>query len=454
MNTKGNGGGMAGWLWVLCQATCLLLAAGCATFQPAPKNEAWLLRQAQVQSSGDLEVFVAGLSDRETESWFDLPLPAAGVQPIWIRVVNHSGSTYRLLPALTDPHYYSASEILQKIKSIGPGADQKNLAKLLFLETGMMEDCIPPGESREGFIYAARQSGMRRVTVALLTAGRLDRFLFLVGEKNLRSDYRWVNFDGLYAPGQRMELTFETLYEALRKLPSLTQNARGTATGDPLNLVLIGSRDEVFSSLIGAGWNETEALNTSSAIRTATALIAGTPYRFSPISPLYVFGRRQDAAFQKIRKNIHTRLHMRLWLTPYRCEGRPVWIGQISRDIGIRLTTKAPTLTTHLIDPDVDGDRWYLIQDLLRQQCLARIGFVEGGPAFTPSNPGHNLTGDAFHTDGLRAVLELSTEPMAIDEVGFPAEAFAPRGGHAPADRAAGPQDPKEQAVPPDGPQP
>ena len=37
-----------------------------------------------------------------------------------------------------------------------------------------------------------------------------------------------------------------------------------------------------------------------------------------------------------------------------RYHGKPVWVGQISRDIGSRLTIHSPTLTTHKIDPDVD----------------------------------------------------------------------------------------------------
>jgi hypothetical protein len=48
---------------------------------------------------------------------------------------------------------------------------------------------------------------------------------------------------------------------------------------------------------------------------------------------------------------------MRLWLTNMRYHDKPVWVGQISRDIGIRLTLHSPTFTTHKIDPDVDEAR-------------------------------------------------------------------------------------------------
>ena len=64
-------------------------------------------------------------------------------------------------------------------------------------------------------------------------------------------------------------------------------------------------------------------------------------------------------ALQRARTSIHERNHLRLWLAPMRFDGKLVWIGQISRDIGVRFTSK--TITTHKIDPDVDETRsfWF-----------------------------------------------------------------------------------------------
>lgn len=67
-------------------------------------------------------------------------------------------------------------------------------------------------------------------------------------------------------------------------------------------------------------------------------------------------------ALQKGRRDVNQRNHMRLWLAPVTFQGQPVWVGQISRDIGVRLTRR--TITTHKIDPAVDETRWYLLQDL------------------------------------------------------------------------------------------
>ena len=92
------------------------------------------------------------------------------------------------------------------------------------------------------------------------------------------------------------------------------------------------------------------------------------------MSDLYLFGRAQDLALQKARDNIHQRNHLRLWLSPMRYHGKQVWVGQISRDIGSRLTIHSPTFTTHKIDPDVDEARAALSEDMAYSQNLAKIG--------------------------------------------------------------------------------
>ena len=130
---------------------------------------------------------------------------------------------------------------------------------------------------------------------------------------------------------------------------------------------------------------------------------------------MYVFGRAQDAAFQKARDNINQRNHLRLWMTPMRYEGKPVWIGQISRDIGVRLTWK--TITTHKIDPDVDETREYLLEDLAYAQSVDKFGYVDGVGAALYDQPRGNLTGDPYFTDGLRIVLFVSADPVDISEI-------------------------------------
>ena len=95
------------------------------------------------------------------------------------------------------------------------------------------------------------------------------------------------------------------------------------------------------------------------AFRSIRAFLFGSEYLNAPVSPLYVFGRHQDVALQKARDTVSQRNHLRLWLAPFTIDGLQVWVGQISRDIGIKLTTQSWYLTTHLISPEVDQDRFY-----------------------------------------------------------------------------------------------
>jgi hypothetical protein len=130
---------------------------------------------------------------------------------------------------------------------------------------------------------------------------------------------------------------------------------------------------------------------------------------------LYVFGRSQDAAMQRARSSIHERNHLRIWLTPLRLEGKPVWIGQISRDIGVHFTWR--TITTHKIDPNVDETREFLAEDLAYAEALEKLGYVGGVGAAPYEQPRGNLTGDPYFTDGQRIVMWVSGTPTAISEI-------------------------------------
>jgi hypothetical protein len=106
-----------------------------------------------------------------------------------------------------------------------------------------------------------------------------------------------------------------------------------------------------------------------------------------------------------------------LWATGVCFDGQPVWIGQVSRDIGVRFTPKTWNLTTHQIDPNVDEARDYVLDDVMVAGRVARLGYVSGVEAAPATAPRRNLTGDPYFTDGLRAVAVLSrtrTEPSFL----------------------------------------
>jgi LssY C-terminus len=203
----------------------------------------------------------------------------------------------------------------------------------------------------------------------------------------------------------------------LAKYACCTTDFGATRNGDPLNLVVVEGDSDLIVPFIGRGWHLARKLDVASMIETVRAFIFREEYLTSPVSPLYVFGRREDVALQKARSTINERIHARLWLTPYTFESGRVWIGQVSRDVGVRLTDHAWNLTTHKIGPDVDFDRGYLVQDLLMSGFVERYGFVDGVRAAPMSAPRTNLTGDPYYTDGLRAVIFLSNGMKPLSEV-------------------------------------
>jgi len=237
-----------------------------------------------------------------------------------------------------------------------------------------------------------------------------------------RPDYRarQVFIRELYSEDEIVDFTDgETFRAALEALPCCVTNKDGSRNGDPLNLVIVGGLDDAFPALVRRGWRPTEKTWTGSVMKMMDSALAGERYPYAPVSPLYLYDRPQDFALQKARDNIHQRNHLRLWLSPMRFQGKHVWVGQISRDIGTRFTIHSPYLTTHKIDPDVDEARIALLEDMAYSQALAKFGLVKGVGAATRDEPRRNLTTDPYFTDGARAVLIFDVHPVALTEIEF-----------------------------------
>jgi hypothetical protein len=226
-----------------------------------------------------------------------------------------------------------------------------------------------------------------------------------------------VDFESLYAEDEWVELDDPAdLRRYLEEFMCCTTKKNGEKSGDPINLIVIGDGKEL-NGFIKAGWDETEVISPGSSWRTFKSFLTGSEYKYSPISALYVFGRSQDIGLQKARDTINERNHLRLWLSPVRYRGEFVWIGAISRDIGVFFTTRAWNLTTHAIDPEVDEARDYLAEDIATAQALSEIGWIGGVGEVTRDSPKKNLLGSPWWTDGQRAVLWITDQPTPLQDV-------------------------------------
>jgi hypothetical protein len=184
----------------------------------------------------------------------------------------------------------------------------------------------------------------------------------------------------------------------------LTQTKTGLP-GDPLNIALVGSEDEVIGALLAAAWVPANALSIRSSVRIAVDTVIAKPDPNAPVSNLYLYGRKEDLAFEKpIGHSPRERHHVRLWRSAQTDHGRPLWMGAATHDLGVELSRTTGEVTHH-ISPEVDAERDLLLDDLAR----ATPGLATRWLAdFHPILQGRNGGGDPWHTDGRLPVATLA----------------------------------------------
>lgn len=410
------------------------------TVRYVPRPDArQFLDTAVAQQRDGLDVRVAVLDDAASRKFFGVPMARRGIQPVWVHVVNHSKRPCRLQFVAIDPNHFSPLEaaavnhfstgkrllgfgllawlffmplaLLLPIKFVAVRRANRRM-DAFFLEHAFRMRPIPAGGQQSGFVYTNLSEGNKVVLVRLLGPDGTQDFEFSLSVRGLDTDHLRREFESLHPASEVTEVDVDGLRRYLAAAAPTTTNGRGRRTGDPANLVVIGDFPRVLGSF-GARWDETEVITLATCWKTFRAFFTGAEYRYSPVSPLHLFGRTQDFALQRIRSSINERLHLRLWATPLRFRGQAVWVGQVSRDIGVRLTWRTWNLTTHRIDPDVDEARDYVVEDLMHVGRLETAGYADGVGACEPTTPRRNLCGDPYYTDGKRAVVLLSESRTA-----------------------------------------
>ena len=384
-------------------------------FSPDPGRDANFKARAQHKSVPGIKVSISALGPAESRQSFGEDLARQNIQPIWLSVENETEEPLAFLSIELDPEYYSAYEASYKFH--GALSFAANRARDAFFLGREMANFLPPHVETTGFVYSVLDTGIKYAHVVIVGGHRLETFDFALPVPGPAFVGTNIRAEETYSGRKIEDLGLASFRAVFAKLPCCTTGADGTRDGDPLNLVIVEGGHDPIIPFIARGWHLARQLDVASAMETARAFVFRDEFLTSPVSPLYVFGRKQDLALQKARSTINGRVHARFWLTPYSFEGRRVWIGQVSRDIGVRFTDKTWNLTTHKIAPDVDFDRAYLLQDLLMSGFVERYGYVEGVGAARTSAPRANLTGDPYYTDGLRVVIFLSDQTTSLENV-------------------------------------
>jgi len=190
-------------------------------------------------------------------------------------------------------------------------------------------------------------------------------------------------------------------HPALEDAPRITHTADGIH-GDPLNVGLVGTEDELQAAMLAAGWFPADPITLKSSLRIALGTLLHRTYQDAPVSSLYLWGRKQDLAFeQPVGHDPRQRHHIRFWRSAKEDEqGRPLWIGAATFDTRVGLSHTTGQITHH-IAADVDSERDKILADVREAGEVTEVIWVED---FHQQREGKNGGGDPYRTDGRLAV--------------------------------------------------
>ncbi len=195
----------------------------------------------------------------------------------------------------------------------------------------------------------------------------------------------------------RLWKRYEHRHPALGNTPDLTRTG-DDHPGDPINVALIGSEADVKAIMKEAGWFNVDPLSLRSDLKIAADTIIKRPYQQAPVSNLFLFGRKEDLAFeQPVGNDPRQRHHVRFWKSDQLDDrGRPLWTGAVTFDRSVGLSHTTGQITHH-IDGNVDAERNRMFDMLQKTGWLTH---VESEADFHKVRSGKNGGGDLWQTDG------------------------------------------------------
>lgn len=192
---------------------------------------------------------------------------------------------------------------------------------------------------------------------------------------------------------------------------------------DPLNIGIIGTRGQLIDAMERAGWYVADPHKLKFLLRQVASTILGWSYPNAPVSNLYLFGRKQDVAFEiPVESSAARRHHVRFWATTYDAkkplglktihwynrrshigEDNLLWVGAASLDVGINFIRHNFQLT-HMIDPDTNQERELIVDQLQSKNLVKNTKTIKLGEPYRLIN---RVFSGTLHTDGKMTVVTL-----------------------------------------------
>ena len=195
--------------------------------------------------------------------------------------------------------------------------------------------------------------------------------------------------------------------------------------GDPVNVALVGTIQQLRAAFATLGWSEADRLGLASSWRMVRAFVFNSPYATAPFSTLYLFGRGQDIGFQKaIDNSPRKRHHIRFWALSLAQaddmigsasfwlntdrppqDARVLWVGAGTRDTGMSFT-RLTFQVTHATDSDTNAERDFIIADLKRCRVVEDLTLKQTDQNLPTERVNH------YVTDGVIAVANLVADKV------------------------------------------
>jgi len=372
-----------------------LVQSGCATWQqPEAFDISSLRARADTETVNGVRLSAAVLSSSESQKMFAVDVNQTGVQPVWIELENNTNQALWLLRSGTDPDLFSPLEVAWTFHK---AFASKNNARIDdHFDAMSFQNPVHPGETRSGILYTNPHRKTRLLSIDILGQGQLFPFTLFPTVPDDVTDGS-TRIDSARQLIKKVTVNYQQADKfraRLEQLPCCATSTDGSQAGDPVNVVMVGNLEDIATAVIRRGYR-TEVLAFDNAQR--------------------LFNRPPDFVIRKLGQSGAPANWLRLWVAPLRFKGQSVFLVQAGRPLGWRFAAaeeEAPVL-----NPKVDEVRDLLIEDLLYSSGLGKIAFVTGVGATGPGEPRSSLGDSYYHTDGLRAVLFLTTRPLSLSDL-------------------------------------
>jgi len=193
---------------------------------------------------------------------------------------------------------------------------------------------------------------------------------------------------------------------------------------DPLNIGILGTRRQLIMAMERSGWHMADRHTLKNVTRIGLSTLFKNTYSNAPVSSLYLFGRKQDLAFQiPVEDKNGNRHHVRFWATSYDAQGKIsfnaihwqkrrsqlkgsdlLWVGAASLDNGFGFIRHNFQIT-HMIDPDTNKERELIVERLNQKNLIGKTDSIKLGEPYKLIN---RVFRGSLHSDGKMTIVKLN----------------------------------------------